>query len=93
MDKLKKLYIKAKNSPSNINFNDLCALAKKVGFIYKRQKGSHRLYKHAYLNHPKLGMRMNFQPDNKDKNKAKAYQVRQLLEFIDYFNLFEVKNV
>ena len=39
------------------------------------------------LVHPSIGKRMNFQPDEHDKSKAKIYQIEQLIEFIDYFNL------
>lgn len=87
MGKKENLYIKAIESPGNLSFNELCLLADKVGFVCKRQKGSHKLYKHLNLNHPDLGKRMNFQPDESDKSKAKRYQTKQLLVLIDYFQL------
>jgi hypothetical protein len=87
MGKKEKLYKKAKESSRNLSFDELCLLAEKIGFIFKRQKGSHKLYKHPDLVHPRIGKRMNFQPDERDKSKAKRYQIEQLIEFIEYFHL------
>ncbi len=78
MVKRNKLYDKAKNSPSNLKFVELCKLAEQVGFVLRNTSGSHHIYKR---NNP-TGM-MNFQPDTKDKSKAKQYQIDQLLNFID----------
>lgn len=80
MGKKEKLFRKACNSPNNLSFDELCTLAKQVGFIYKNSSGDHDIYKH-----PDGGM-MNFQPVN---GKAKPYQVRQLLVFIDENDLME----
>lgn len=79
LEKLKKLHEKLKTSQDNISFNDLCKLAEMVGFIYDRQKGSHRVYTHE--KYPGI---MNFQDV---KGKAKPYQVKQLLSFISEHNL------
>ena len=73
-----KLYRKIKKSPTNASFSDLCKLAEKVGFVFRNQSGSHSIYKH-----PMHGNIMNFQPDKKNKSKAKKYQVSQLIGFID----------
>jgi hypothetical protein len=72
-----KLYEKAKNSPGNLRFGELCAMAELAGFRFNRSSGSHRLYEHPD------GSMMNFQDRD---GKAKPYQVRQLLEFIDRDN-------
>ncbi len=70
-----KLLENARNSPANVRFTDLCHLAECYGFEYARAEGSHRMYKR-----PGWPKTMNFQ----DKGgKAKAYQVRQLLDAID----------
>ncbi len=45
-------------------------------FCLSQTRGSHKVYKHKIH-----GMIMNFQPDR--NGMAKAYQVKQLLEFID----------
>ena len=87
MGKQEKLLAKAMASPAGMGFGELCALAECVGFELARTKGSHHLYKHGSLVHPGLGKSMNFQPDKNNPAKAKAYQVRQLLEFIEHFQL------
>ena len=71
-----KLEAKARHSATNFHFADLCRLAECYGFEFVGQRGSHHKYRHP--KHP--AYRMNFQ---EDKGKAKAYQVRQLLAFID----------
>lgn len=80
MGKKEKLFRKARNSPNNLSFEELCSLAKKFGFVYKGSNGDHDIYKH-----PDEGM-MNFQSVN---GKAKPYQVRQLINFIIDNDLIE----
>lgn len=87
MGKKEKLLTKAIASPANLGFGELCSLAESVGFEFARTKGSHHLYKHDELVHPTHGKRMNFQPDKNNPSKAKVYQVKQLLEFIEHFQL------
>ena len=70
-----KLFGKAKAAPNSLRFSDLCKLAEEFGFRFDRQKGSHRIYKHDGV----AGM-MNFQDCH---GKAVAYQVRQLVNFIE----------
>ena len=71
-----KLLERARSSPANLRFEEVCDLAECYGFVFARQAGSsHRIYKR-----PKWPKVMNFQNRN---GKAKAYQVRQLLEAID----------
>jgi predicted RNA binding protein YcfA (HicA-like mRNA interferase family) len=72
-----KLIEKARRSPTNFTFEEICLLAERVGFIFRRQAGSHRIYKH-----PLHKAMMNFQPDKRDPSKAKGYQIKQLLDFI-----------
>jgi len=79
---------KARNSPENLDFGELCNLAERWGFVLQRQRGSHKLYKQEDFPYPdtqrlrkKYG-RMNFQERG---GQAKPYQVRQLLEAIDYY--------
>ena len=54
---------------ANVNFEDLCGLLEKIGFE-KRIRGSHHLFR-------KEGVleKINLQ---RDGNKAKIYQVRQV---------------
>ena len=85
MTRPQTLYNKAKSSPNNFPFSDLCTLAEKVGFVFRNQKGSHKMYKH-----PKFNKMMNFQPNG---NKATSYQIKQLLNFIDENDLIGESNV
>jgi hypothetical protein len=82
MNKKQRLYQAATRSPNSLSYRDLCKLAEDVGFKFRGQSGSHKIYKHATL-----GAMMNFQPDKRDKKKAKEYQVNQLLDFINQHNL------
>ena len=82
MGKKEKIFRKAKNSPANVDFGELCYLAEKVKCEFRNQSGSHKTYKHT-----EYKKTLNFQPDN--NGKAKAYQVRQLINFIDEHNLME----
>ncbi len=88
MSKTDKLIKKAKTSPTNFTFNEICLLATRVGFVLRNQTGSHKIYKH-----PIYEKMMNFQPDKQDKSKAKRKQIDQLLEFIDEFILTENNHV
>ena len=65
-------------SDTNILFNDLCNLLKKLGFE-ERVRGSHHIFrKEEVLD------KINLQ---RDGNKAKAYQVRQVRKVIMEYNL------
>jgi hypothetical protein len=80
MGKTEKLITKARSSPKNFRFDDLCLLAERVGFVFRNQSGSsHRTYSHSIFKEAL----MNFQPDKGDKSKAKPFQVKQLINFID----------
>ncbi len=83
MNRLHKLYETAKNSPKNLSFNELCALAEGVGFTLRKRKTgtSHRIYKHSRVNEI-----VNFQSR---RGKAKPYQVKKLLDMIDDYGLLE----
>ena len=78
MNKCDKLLEKAKNSPNNFSFYEICQLAECYDFIFQRQSGSHTIYEHPILKIEQNRL-MNFQ---NFKGKAKPYQVRQLLKAI-----------
>ena len=65
-------------SDKDIRFNDLCQLMKRLGFE-ERVRGSHHIFR-------KKGVieKVNLQ---RDKDKAKAYQVRQIREIIHKYNI------
>jgi hypothetical protein len=80
MSKREKLLEKAKNSPSNLRFSEVCKLAEYYGWVFDRQNGtSHMIYVNESLagkNH----FMMNFQDR---KGRAKPPQVRELLSAIE----------
>ncbi len=80
MSRCQKLLEKARNSASNLRFEEVCKLAECYGWVFDRQNGtSHRIYLNPALGN-KPGAMMNFQEKN---GKAKLLQVKQLLNAID----------
>ena len=82
MAKCEKLLIKARNSPDNLRFAEVCSLAECYGWVFVGGSGAHRVYLNAAIGNA-VGSMMNFQSR---KGKAKAYQVKQLLDAIDGLN-------
>lgn len=81
MRRLRRLVERARSAPHNIDFNDLLWVIKRCGYEGKQRKGtSHWVYLHPA--HPLLFLNIQ-----RSRGKAKAYQVRQLLEQIDDFDL------
>jgi hypothetical protein len=77
MDKIEKLIAAMQQNPANVRFNDLVKVCDHY-FGEARQKGtSHHVYKTPWPGDP----RVNIQKGN--NNKAKPYQVRQVLAAID----------
>ena len=68
-------------SDANIRFNDLCALLRRLGF-HERIRGSHHIFTRADVD----GI-LNLQPMG---SNAKAYQVKQVRQFIQHHGLEEV---
>ena len=75
MPKCDELLRRARANPAGLRFAQLCQLAECHGFQFARQRGSHRVYRHATAR-----TIMTFQEVN---GMAKPYQVRQLLDVID----------
>lgn len=75
MAKCSKLLTKARQSASNLRFDEACQLAECYGFELARERGSHRIYKA-----PGVMALVNLQ---EVKGMAKAYQVGQLLALIE----------
>ena len=84
MSRWKKLLRRAKEGPANLSFDDLCKIAELAGFEERdRRGGSHVIYKHPDISDIS-GAMCNFQSID---GKAKPYQVRQLLEKIELYQL------
>ena len=69
------------NADSNIRFNDLCVLLRRLGFD-ERIRGSHHIFTRDDLE----GL-LNLQPSGPN---AKAYQVQQVRQFIRQNGLEEM---
>ena len=75
-----KLLSKARNNPMGLRFSELQLLCEAVGMTLVRTKGSHFIYQRK---NPAFILSIQNMPDG----KAKPYQVRQLLDFIDRYAL------
>jgi hypothetical protein len=75
----RKLLQKALASPNNLRFADVCGLAESFAFRLSRTSGSH----HIFI-HPDVRELLNLQEVH---GRAKPYQVRQLLQLVERYNL------
>jgi len=65
-----------RREPANVKFSDLLKVCEEF-FAKPRQSGSsHMIFKTSWVGDPRINIQ-------KDKGKAKAYQVRQVLLAID----------
>ena len=74
-----KLLAKALAGSKNLRFTEAVALAEAFGYRLARTKGSHHIFVH-----PKIKELINLQEVG---GKAKPYQVRQLLDIVERYNL------
>ena len=77
MSRCDKLEALARRNLAGVRFEEACRLAECHGFVFVRQTGSHRHYRHP--SYPAAVLNIQPSPDG----NAKAYQVRQLLAFIN----------
>jgi len=70
------------DADTNMAFDDLCDLLQRLGFEM-RTRGSHHIFRKSGIEE-----RINLQ---RDGDKAKAYQVRQIRSIILKYNLKGVK--
>ena len=75
----RKLFRKVLSGSGNVRFGDLLALVEAFGFRLVRTSGSHHIFERAGI--PELVNLQNV------KGKAKPYQVRQVLELVELYNL------
>lgn len=76
---LRRVLLRAMNSPGSLRFDEMRALAEGFGFRLDRINGSHHIF-----THDSLSELVNIQ---NVKGKAKAYQVRQLIRLVERYNL------
>jgi hypothetical protein len=77
--KKQKLLQKVLSGTKNVRFTEAIALAEAFGFRLDRVNGSH----HIFI-HPEIPELLNLQNDN---GKAKPYQIKQLLQLVEEYNL------
>lgn len=75
----RKLLAKALRGSKNLRFNEVVLLAEAFGFRASRVRGSHHIFVH-----PDVQELVNFQEVG---DKAKPYQVKQLMELVERYNL------
>jgi len=75
----KRLLQKILMGSQNVRFNDLVGLIEALGFGLERVNGSHHIFKH-----PDVQEMVNLQDV---RGEAKPYQVRQVVELIEAYNL------
>jgi len=75
MQEIERIVGQMRENPKGLKFKDVCKVCDYY-FGVPRQKGSHRIYKTPWQGDP----RINIQDNN---GKAKAYQVRQVLQAIE----------
>jgi hypothetical protein len=83
MSNIETIYKKALSSPNNLSFLELRRLIEGAGYNFVRQKGSHALFKHPAIRDYQDSM-INVQDFG---GKAKAYQVKILLDMIEKYGL------
>lgn len=77
--KKRKLLQKLISGSKNVRFSEAVTCAESFGFHLDKISGSH----HIYI-HPDVPELLNLQ---NVKGKAKPYQIRQLLEIVERYNL------
>ncbi len=77
--KKRKLLQKLLSGSKNIRFSEAISCAEAFGFRLERINGSHHIFVHPEV--PELVNLQNV------KEKAKPYQVKQLLQLIERYNL------
>lgn len=84
MSQFEKLFDKAQGAQKNFHFTDLIKLAEIAGFELKRQKGSHMWFQNPNIHSIESGISLQ----EGENGKAKPYQVRQLLNLIEKYQLY-----
>lgn len=76
MTRIAKLVAAMQRNPKNVKFSDLAKVCEHYFGPARQTSGSHRVYRTPWQGDPRINIQ------NK-KGKAKAYQVRQVLQAID----------
>ena len=76
-----EIYQELRNNPKNVRYEKICRVVELFGFVFTRQKGSHRIYKRQGIKEL-----LDFQ---NVQGKVKSYQVKQFLKVVEDYNLLE----
>jgi len=76
MPSIETFIAKMRQNPKGIRFNDLCKVCDHYFGTARQSGSSHRIYKTPWAGDPRVNIQNH-------KGKAKAYQVRQVLQAID----------
>ena len=76
---VEKTLEQARAGSKNLRFSDITRLVEQFGFSLARVKGSHHIF-----SHPSIPELVNLQSV---KGKCKPYQVKQVLDLVDRYNL------
>lgn len=76
-----KLIEEIRNNPNAVRFDDACKVARWLGFVHEKQKGSHKTFCRSG---EEVGL--NFQ---NHKGSIPRYQARQLIAMIDKYHEYE----
>ena len=76
MPSIETFIAKMRQNPKGIRFNDLCKVCDHYFGAARQSGSSHRIYKTPWAGDPRVNIQNH-------KGKAKAYQVRQVLQAID----------
>jgi hypothetical protein len=73
---LEKIVKQMQKNPRDVSYSDLCKVCKHYFGEPRQESSSHCIYKTPWQGDPRINIQ-------NDKGKAKAYQVRQVLQAID----------
>jgi predicted RNA binding protein YcfA (HicA-like mRNA interferase family) len=76
---VEKILEQARAGSRNLRFGDFTRLVERFGFRLARVRGSHHVF-----SHPSIPELVNLQSVN---GKCKPYQMKQVLDLIDRYNL------
>jgi hypothetical protein len=76
MAKIEDILTQMKNNPSDVRFADLSKVCTYYFGQARQKEGSHHVYKTPWKGNPRINIQNN-------KEKAKAYQVKQVLLAIE----------
>ena len=75
-----ELLARARSAPQGLSMEEAVTLARQLGFVEVRRRGSHRIFHHPFGGRLRSGFSRPLNLQRGNAGKAKAYQVKQLLQ-------------